>query len=53
MKTEQKPRRFPLSVGDDIHAQIEAALMRSVLKSKHQWIEQAIQEKIERDNRAV
>lgn len=46
-------RTFPLRVGDDIHINIDSALARSILKSKHQWIEAAIAEKLERDTRAV
>lgn len=50
LNTEVKVRRFPLQVGDDIHASIEQSLSKSILKSKHQWIEQAIQEKLDRDD---
>lgn len=46
-------RVFPLRVDDDIHEQINETLLRSILKSKHQWIEKAIIEKLERDNKAV
>lgn len=46
-------RVFPLRVDDHIHAQINETLLRSVLKSKHQWIEKAIEEKLQRDNKAV
>lgn len=46
-------RTFPLRVGDEIHNNIDNALARSILKSKHQWIEAAIAEKIERDTRMV
>lgn len=53
MHTEARVRRFPLQVGDSIHQEIENALAKSILKSKHQWIEKAIEEKLARDNRAV
>lgn len=53
MDLEAKPRRFPLQVGDEVHTEIERALAKSILKTKHQWIEKAICEKLERDNRAV
>lgn len=53
MTTKIQCRVFPLRVEDDIHEKINETLLRSVLKSKHQWIEKAIAEKLERDNRAV
>ncbi|GKU76872.1 hypothetical protein [Paenibacillus sp. L3-i20] len=54
MRIRKEPcRTFPLRVGDIVHDQINETLLRSVLKSKHQWIEKAILEKLERDNKAV
>lgn len=54
MKTRKAEcRTFPLRVDDYVHGEIDKTLLRSVLKSKHQWIEVAIMEKLERDNKAV
>lgn len=53
MQKKEKVKVFPVRVEDEIHQKIETALARSILKSKHQWIERAIAEKLERDNRAV
>lgn len=51
--SKEKIKVFPVRVEDEIHRRIESALTRSILKSKHQWIERAIAEKLERDNKAV
>lgn len=48
-----KTKTFPLRMEQQFHDLIGAALERSVIKSKHDWVMRAILEKIERDNKAV
>lgn len=45
-----KIKTFPLRMDMSTHEKIGAALEKSVIKSKHDYIMKAIAEKIERDN---
>jgi len=48
-----KIKTFPLRMEQTFHDRISLALEKSVLKSKHDYIMKAIEEKMERENRAV
>jgi len=48
-----KIKTFPLRMDEHFHERIGDSLAKSVLKSKHAYIMKAIEEKLERDNRAV
>lgn len=46
-------KTFPLRMELQFHEVIAEALTTSVIKTKHDWIMKAIQEKIERETKAV
>lgn len=48
-----KIKKFPLTMDEQFSERITEAMLRSVIKSKHAYIMKAIEEKLERDNRAV
>lgn len=45
-----KVKTFPLRMDEHFHGEIQKALEKSILKSKHDFIVKAIVEKIERDS---
>lgn len=48
-----KIKTFPLRMDEHFHEEIGKTLVKSVIKSKHAYIMKAIEEKLERDNKAV
>jgi len=48
-----KIKTFPLRMDEYFHDQIGKTLLKSIIKSKHAYIMKAIEEKLERDNKAV
>ena len=53
MIQQVKIKTFPLRMDEFFHDQIGKTLSKSIIKSKHAYIMKAIEEKLERDNRAV
>ncbi|WP_179281463.1 hypothetical protein [Paenibacillus sp. XY044] len=48
--TPNKIKTFPLRMDQYFHEEIQKALEKSVIKTKHDYIVKAIVEKIERDS---